>query len=62
MAFGHILAIVYHLHVLHVVRHEVRHQLIIRLGSETERTVHHAEAVVEGAHKVDRALTLDFAV
>ena len=62
MSAGLVLAIVDYLHVLHVIRHQIIHDLVIGLCRKAEGAVGHAEPVVEGTHDVDASLALDFLV
>ena len=62
MSAGLVLAVVDHFHVLHVIRHQIVHDLVIGLCRKAEGAVGHAEPVVEGTHDVDASLALDLLV
>ena len=62
MSAGFVLAIIYYLHVLHVIRHQIVHDLVIGLCRKAEGSVCHAEPIVEGTHDVDASLALDLLV
>ena len=57
-----VLSKVRNLHILNVIRDEVRQRLEICFGREFEGTIEHLEAVVHGCDELQGALTLDVLV